>query len=134
MTQVVTLPRRGRRRGRGRKKPQTANFLTELSSLRILLDRFVFDERRGTFHRVSESAAFIMAELKSGRSPSELSEAYAHRYGVLRSTAERDVELLLNDLSAVWLSAHRTPPPPAQPGQNGSMSTSEHAVAYQANL
>jgi hypothetical protein len=116
MSTVLKFPRRARARRRGRKKAQET-FVADLSSLRIILDRFVFDERRGTFHRVSESAAFIVAELKKGRGPHELSETYAARYGVPRAIAERDVELLLNDLSAVQLAAQHVataPPFPAR--------------------
>ncbi len=110
MTSVVSFPRRGRKRANAAKK-QPQSFFANLSSLRILLDRFVFDERRGTFHRISETAAFIMTELKAGRSPGELSETYAKRYGLLRAIAERDVELLLNDLSVVWFSLEGVPGP-----------------------
>ncbi len=104
MSTVLKFPRRARRRVRGRKKIQEA-VAADLSSLRIILDRFVFDERRGTFYRVSESAAFIVAELKKGRPHNQLSETYAERYAVPRAIAERDVELLLNDIAAVQLAA-----------------------------
>ncbi|MGO9171571.1 MAG: PqqD family protein [Rhodomicrobium sp.] len=131
MASVVTFPRRAHRRNRVRKAQITPDLSNDLSSLRILLSRFVFDERRGTFHRVSETAAFIMSELKSGRSHSELNEIYAQRYGVPRATAERDLELLLNDLSASWLSAEGSPGFTGHvwhPGSNGRHSPSEQAV------
>jgi hypothetical protein len=111
MTAIVSFPRQGRKRAPAAKKRQPFSFFANLSNLRILLDRFVFDERRGTFHRISETAAFIMTELKAGRSPGELSETYAKRYGVMRAIAERDVELLLNDLSVVWFSVNGIPGP-----------------------
>lgn len=70
-----------------------------LGNLRIINDRFVLDVCSGTFHRLSETAAFILAELQRQTPLAVLVSAYAKRYDISPAIAERDVELFLNDLS-----------------------------------
>jgi len=77
--------------------------VADLSNLRILKDRFVLDVHSGTFHRVSETAAFILCELKHRTPIAELVIHYANRYEISRAIAERDVELFLNDPSVSGL-------------------------------
>jgi hypothetical protein len=72
-----------------------------LSNLTILNDHFVFDTHSGLFYRVSETAAFIINELKWRNPPiATLTASYAQHYGVSQGIAERDVELFLNDVTA----------------------------------
>jgi len=86
-------------------RDEAAVLLADLSSLRILRDQFVFDDRTGTFHRATESAAYILSELKRRTPISLISAQYAERYQVGQAIADRDVELFLNDLSIVGLQA-----------------------------
>jgi len=88
--------------------------VADLSSLRILQDRFVFDVCSGTFHRISETAAFILGKLKRQTPIRELVAEYAKRYEISRAIAERDVELFLNDLSVAGLPAHGATKTPSQ--------------------
>lgn len=78
----------------------------DFSYIRILRDQFVFDERTGTFHRTTESAAYILSELKRSTPVTLISAQYADRYQVGQAIAERDVELFLNDLSIVGLQTY----------------------------
>jgi Coenzyme PQQ synthesis protein D (PqqD) len=80
--------------------------VADLSNLKILHDRFVFDVISGTFHRVSETAAFILDELKLKIPIAELVTHYSDRYRISRAVAERDVELFLNDLSLARLPVY----------------------------
>ncbi len=79
------------------------SIVADLSNLKILQGRFVFDVCTGTFHRVSETAAFILGEMKRKVSIDELVRHYSERYGISRAIAERDIELFLNDLSVARL-------------------------------
>jgi hypothetical protein len=73
--------------------------IADLGNLRIVNDCLVFDICSGSFHRVSESAAYIISELKRQTPVTLLVAAYARRYDIPPAIAERDVELFLNDLS-----------------------------------
>ena len=78
-----------------------------LSNLTILNDRFVFDTHSGLFYRVSETAAFIINELKR-RNPSiaTLTASYAEHYGVSQGIAERDVQLFLTEVTTYLADSH----------------------------
>jgi Coenzyme PQQ synthesis protein D (PqqD) len=91
----MTTKRKGRRTINGR----TPAHIADLGNLRIVNGSFVFDVCSGCFHRVSESAAYILAELKRRTPVTALVAAYAQRYGITAAIAERDVNLFLNDLS-----------------------------------
>jgi hypothetical protein len=96
----------GSKASSGRLSAARVSRVADLSSLRILQDRFVFDVRSGTFHRVSETAAFILGKLGRKTPIPKLVGEYAKRYEISRAVAERDVELFLNDLSVAGLPAN----------------------------
>jgi hypothetical protein len=70
-----------------------------LSDLKIVEGCLAFDVRSGKFHRVNESAAFVIDELKRETPVGSLIETYSRRYGITPELAARDIELFLNDLS-----------------------------------
>ena len=84
------------------------SILADLSNLKILQGRFVFDVSTGTFHRVSETAAFILGELRRKVPIAELVRHYSERYEISQAVAERDIELFLNDLSVARLPVFGT--------------------------
>ncbi len=72
-----------------------------LPHLKLINNGFLFNMHSGQFWRVSETAAFLFNELKwRNVSIDTLTQAYALSYDVPKGTAERDVELFLNDMSA----------------------------------
>jgi len=83
-----------------------------LDSIRIIHGRFVFDERRGSFHRVSESAAFVLGQLRQGAHVHTIISDYARHYDISTTIAQRDVELFVNDLPQIGLQASGKPPRP----------------------
>lgn len=82
-----------------------------LTNLKIIRDRFVFDARIGTFHRISETAAFLLAGLQRQTPLVDLVTHYAERYAIPRAVAERDLELFLNDLAVAADPLYGQPPP-----------------------
>jgi hypothetical protein len=72
-----------------------------LSNLKIVNGCLAFDVCSGKFHRVSESAAFVIGELKRQTPLGALIAAYSQRYGISPAIAARDIEFFLNDLSVV---------------------------------
>ncbi len=83
------------------------SIVADLSNLKILHGRFVFDISSGTFHRVSETAAFILSELQRKVPIGQLVRHYSDRYEISRAVAERDIELFLNDVSVARLPVYR---------------------------
>lgn len=70
-------------------------------ALRFYGDHFVFDTVSGMFFRLSPTGSFILRALASGIKPEDLPAAVAARYDVEHVTATRDIELFLNELSAL---------------------------------
>jgi hypothetical protein len=69
-----------------------------LSNLQII-GCLVFDICSGKFHRVNETAAYVIGELKRQTPVSGIVAAYAQRYAVSPAVAERDVELFMNSIA-----------------------------------
>jgi hypothetical protein len=70
-----------------------------LSNLKIVNGCLVFDVCSGKFHRVSETAAFVISELKQQTPIAGIVSAYSQRYKISPAIAARDIELFLNDMS-----------------------------------
>lgn len=77
----------------GRKAP--------FSTLQIIKGCIAFDTCTGRFHRVTDTAAFLIEELKKHVTVAEITDEYRRRFNISQSVAERDVELFLNDLTKV---------------------------------
>lgn len=71
------------------------------ASLRFYGDEFVFDTVSGMFYRVSPTASFILRSLERGTDPSKVADEVQKRYGIERTAAVRDIELLRNDLTVI---------------------------------
>jgi len=67
-------------------------------NVRIIDNCLIFDEVTGKFHRVNETAAFIIDCLKKKIHITEIISSYADMFDVPITTAARDVELFLNDI------------------------------------
>jgi hypothetical protein len=72
-----------------------------LSNLKIINGCIVLDVRSGKFHRVSETAAFVISELKQQTPIAAIIAAYSERYEISPAIAARDLELFLNDMSVM---------------------------------
>ena len=68
-----------------------------LSNLKIVNGCLVFDVCSGKFHRVSETAAFVI--MKQQTPIAGIVSAYSQRYKISLAIAARDIELFLNDMS-----------------------------------
>ncbi len=66
--------------------------------LRFYGDEFVFNTTSGMFYRVTATAGFLLRNLVAGAKDDQLVTLLQERYGIDRTTAIRDVELLLNNL------------------------------------
>ena len=66
--------------------------------LRFYGDEFIFNTISGMFYRVTPSAGFLLRHIVQGATEVELIELMQKEYGTDRTTAMRDVELLLNNL------------------------------------
>jgi hypothetical protein len=87
--------------GRVRKNEVNGVAAVHLSNLQIVGGCLAFDVCSGKFHRVNESAAFVIDELKRRTPVGELVASYSRRYGISQALAARDVELFLNDMAVV---------------------------------
>ena len=70
-------------------------------TLRFYGDEFIFDTASGMFFRISPTAGFIIRSLQTGMRADRLADEIQERYGISRSAALRDVELLRNDLAGI---------------------------------
>ena len=84
---------------RVRKNELNGGDAVQLSDLKIVGGCLAFDVRSGKFHRVNESAAFVLDELKRQTPVKALVASYSRRYGISPDLAARDVELFLNDMA-----------------------------------
>jgi len=100
---IEILKREARRSNKNQNDGESITLAFDISCIDIIKDRFIFDTRSGKFHRASESAAFILKQLKLSTPIPEIVTRYAGRYGVVKAIAERDVELFLNDMSVVGM-------------------------------
>ena len=89
---------------RGKKRSKRSVNGTEAAkplTLRFYGDEFIFDTVSGMFFRISSTASLILRSLQSGTRPEQLADEIQERYGISRSAALRDVELLRNDLAGI---------------------------------
>ncbi|WP_370879977.1 PqqD family protein [Labrys monachus] len=105
MREKETRRRSGARERQGEKVVFDIPPSPDFSHVLIIKNRFIFDTITGKFHRASETASFILSQLKVNAPINEIVVRYTERYGVGRAIAERDVELFLNDMSMVGLPA-----------------------------
>ena len=84
---------------RARKNGMNGGNAVHLSNLKIVNGCLVFDVCSGKFHRVSETAAFVISELKQQAPIAGIVSAYSQRYKISPAIAARDIELFLNDMS-----------------------------------
>jgi Coenzyme PQQ synthesis protein D (PqqD) len=84
---------------RTRKNGVNGGNAVHLSNLKIVNGCLVFDVCSGKFHRVSETAAFVISELKQQTPIAGIVSAYSQRYKISPAIAARDIELFLNDMS-----------------------------------
>jgi Coenzyme PQQ synthesis protein D (PqqD) len=84
---------------RARKNGVNGGNAVHLSNLKIVNGCLVFDVCSGKFHRVSETAAFVISELKQQTPIAAIVSAYSQRYKISPAIAARDIELFLNDMS-----------------------------------
>lgn len=78
-------------------------------SLRFYGEEFVFNTASGMFYRISPTAGFLLQALDQGAEPHELAGMLQTRYDIGRNAALRDVELLLNDLTAMGIIEQLSP-------------------------
>ena len=86
---------------RTRKEGMNGGNAVHLSNLKIVNGCLAFDVCSGKFHRISESAAFVIGELKRQTPLGGLITSYSKRYGITPAVAARDIELFINDISVV---------------------------------
>jgi hypothetical protein len=86
---------------RAHKNEMNGGNAVHLSNLKIVNGCLLFDVCSGKFHRVSETAAFIISELKQQTPIPSITAAYSQRYKISPTIAARDIELFLNDMSVV---------------------------------
>lgn len=72
-------------------------------AFRFYGDSFVLNVASGMFYRLSPAADFLLRALDEGASIDQFPDLIVQRYGVERTTAVRDSELLLNQFNALGL-------------------------------
>ena len=86
---------------RTRKNGVDSGNAVHLSNLKIINGCIAFDICSGKFHRVSETAAFVIGELQRQTSIAAIVATYSQRYQTSPAVAARDIELFLNDMSVI---------------------------------
>jgi hypothetical protein len=86
---------------RVRKEEMNGGNAVHLSNLKIVNGCLVFDICSGKFHRISESAAFVIGELKRQTPLEAIITSYSQCYGISPAIAARDIEFFMNDISVV---------------------------------
>ena len=86
---------------RARKNGMNGGNAVHLSNLKIINGCLAFDVCSGKFHRISESAAFVIGELKRQTPFGAIITSYSKCYGISPSIAARDIEFFMNDLSVI---------------------------------
>ena len=71
--------------------------------LRFYGDEFVFDTSSGMCYRITSTAGFLLRNLVAGYKDEQLVSLMQDQYGLDRTSAIRDVELLLNNLTELEL-------------------------------
>ena len=84
-----------------RKEEVNGGNAVHLSNLKIVNGCLAFDVCSGKFHRISESAAFVIGELKRKTPFGSLITSYSQCFGISPAIAARDIELFMNDISVV---------------------------------
>ena len=72
-----------------------------LSNLRVINGCVLFDVCSGKFHRVSETAAYVINELKHETPLSQIVNAYSKRFDISPLIAARDIELFMNVIQVI---------------------------------
>lgn len=86
---------------RKRKNGMNGGNAVHLSNLKIVNGCLAFDVCSGKFHRISESAAFVIGALKRQTPFGALITSYSRCYGISPAIAARDIEFFLNDMSVI---------------------------------
>lgn len=76
-----------------------SNKIHKTAKLRFYGDEFVFNTASGMFYRITPSASFLLQNIINGAEDDQLVTLFQERYGIDRTTAIQDVELLLNNLT-----------------------------------
>ena len=72
-----------------------------IDKVKIYGERFVFDCITGSFHRISETAAFIIRELQRETKLLDIIELFSKHYNISTKKAVADVEILISELIAL---------------------------------
>lgn len=71
----------------------------DIPKLRFYGDEFVFNPASGMCYRITATAGFLLQNLMDGADDDDLVNLIQEKYTIDRTTAVRDVELLLNNLT-----------------------------------
>jgi len=81
----------------------TKNRVHNAPTLRFYGDEFVFNTTSGMCYHISATAGFLLRKLIDGAGEEQLVILIQQQYGIDQSTAIRDVELLLNNLTELGI-------------------------------
>lgn len=72
-----------------------------IDRIKIYGERFVFDCITGSFHRISETAAFVIKELQRETKLQDIIDLFSKHYGISTKKAVADIEILISELIAL---------------------------------
>ena len=70
----------------------------EFKNIEVIDDCIMFDAVTGKFHRISETAAFIINRIKCNDPVPQIITEYADKFSVPLTKAAREIELFMSDL------------------------------------
>jgi len=79
------------------------NKVCNAPTFRFYGDEFIFDTSSGMCYRINSAAGFLLRNLAAGFKDEQLVSLMQDQYGLDRTSARRDVELLLNNLTELEL-------------------------------
>lgn len=72
--------------------------VTKLKELMINDEGFAFDPRTGNTYSINPTSLLIVNAVKAGANVEQVLDSVAERYEVDRQTADRDLEVFINEL------------------------------------
>lgn len=72
--------------------------VTKLKELMINDEGFAFDPRTGNTYSINPTGLLIVNAVKAGANVEQVLDSVAERYEVDRQTADRDLEVFINEL------------------------------------
>lgn len=77
------------------------NTKLNINKIKFYGERFLFDSITGSFHRISDTAGFVIRELQRETKLLDIIDLFSKHYGISTKKAVADIEILISELIAL---------------------------------